>query len=75
MIQSEGREFSSHPGQSFSLSLCWPIFITRANAEMDVGKDGTALYPPMFNVFYIKQRPRLKRISCTSCTLFPQSFH
>ena len=26
--------FNSHPGQSFSLSLCGPICISRANAHM-----------------------------------------
>ena len=26
--------FNSHPGQSFSLSLCGPISISRANAHM-----------------------------------------
>ena len=30
----EGRGFNSHPGQSFSLSLCGPISISRANAHM-----------------------------------------
>ena len=30
----EGRGFNSHHGQSFSLSLCGPIFISRANAHM-----------------------------------------
>ena len=30
----EGRGFNSHPGQSFSLSLCGPISICRANAHM-----------------------------------------
>ena len=29
-----GRGFNSHPGQSFSLSLCGPISISRANAHM-----------------------------------------
>ena len=28
------RWFNSHPGQSFSLSLCGPISIRRANAHM-----------------------------------------
>ena len=28
------RGFNSHPGQSFSLSLCGPISISRANAHM-----------------------------------------
>ena len=32
--QSDGRGFNSHPGQSFSLSLCGPISISRANAYM-----------------------------------------
>ena len=27
--------FNSHPGQSFSLSLCGPISISRANAHSD----------------------------------------
>ena len=31
---TEGRGFNSHPGQSFSLSLCGPISICRANAHM-----------------------------------------
>ena len=30
----EGNGFNSHPGQSFSLSLCGPISISRANAHM-----------------------------------------
>ena len=29
-----GRGFNSHPAQSFSLSLCGPISISRANAHM-----------------------------------------
>ena len=29
-----GRGFNSHPGQSFSLYLCGPISIRRANAHM-----------------------------------------
>ena len=33
-IEPEGRGFNSHPGQSFSLSLCGPISISRANAHM-----------------------------------------
>ena len=33
-IYPEGRGFNSHPGQSFSLSLCGPISISRANAHM-----------------------------------------
>ena len=28
------RDIISHPGQSFSLSLCGPISISRANAHM-----------------------------------------
>ena len=28
------QTFNSHPGQSFSLSLCGPIPISRANAHM-----------------------------------------
>ena len=28
------RGFNSHPGQSFSLFLCGPICISRANAHM-----------------------------------------
>ena len=28
------RGFNSHPGQSFSLFLCGPISISRANAHM-----------------------------------------
>ena len=32
--QSVGRGFNSHPGQSFSLSLCGPNSISRANAHM-----------------------------------------
>ena len=31
---TEGRGFNSHPGQSFSLSLCGPISISMANAHM-----------------------------------------
>ena len=31
---TEGRGFNSHPGQSFSLPLCGPISICRANAHM-----------------------------------------
>ena len=34
VIKPEGRGFNSHPGQSFSLSLCGPISISRANAHM-----------------------------------------
>ena len=30
----EGRGFNFHPGQSFSLSLCGPISISRANAHV-----------------------------------------
>ena len=33
MIEPEGRGLNSHPGQSFSRSLCGPISITRANAH------------------------------------------
>ena len=33
-IWPEGRGFNSHPGQSFSLSLCGPFSISRANAHM-----------------------------------------
>ena len=33
-VAPEGRGFNSHPGQSFSLSLCGPISISRANAHM-----------------------------------------
>ena len=34
LIKPESRRFNSHPGQSFSLSLCDPNFIIRANAHM-----------------------------------------
>ena len=37
MIKPEGRGFNSHPGQSFPLSLCGPISISRANAHMVYG--------------------------------------
>ena len=33
-LEKLGRGFNSHPGQSFSLSLCGPISISRANAHM-----------------------------------------
>ena len=32
VINSQGRGFEPHPGQSFSLPLCGPIFLTRDNA-------------------------------------------
>ena len=31
---TEGRGLQSHPGQSFSLSLCGAIFLARADAQM-----------------------------------------
>ena len=34
MMVKEGRGLNSHPGQSFSLSLCGPNSICRANAYM-----------------------------------------
>ena len=35
VIEPEGRGFNSHPGQSFSLSLCGPnCIISRANVHM-----------------------------------------
>ena len=39
MIKPEGREFNSHPGQRFplSLSMCGPNSISRANAHMVYG--------------------------------------
>ena len=33
-IQTYTNVYNSHPGQSFSLSLCGPISISRANAHM-----------------------------------------
>ena len=30
----EGREFESHPGQSFSLPLCWSISLPGANTQI-----------------------------------------
>ena len=30
----EGREFKSHPGQSFSLPLCWSISLPGANTQI-----------------------------------------
>ena len=34
VAETEGRGFNSHPGQSFSLSLCGPISISRAKSHM-----------------------------------------
>ena len=34
MIKSKGRGYESHLGQSFSLSLCGPSSLPRANAQM-----------------------------------------
>ena len=34
MVKPEDRGFKSHPGQSFSLSLCGTNFISRANVHM-----------------------------------------
>ena len=47
----EGLGFNSHPGQSFSLSLCGPIPISKANAHMvDIGlKTSTSHYTLIFS--------------------------
>ena len=46
-IRSQGHRFNCHPDQCFSLSLCAPTSITRANAQRDTGKCGTELYTPI----------------------------
>ena len=46
-----GRGFNSHPGQSFSLSLCGPISISRANAHMvHMGYKTTTLHTNQLNL-------------------------
>ena len=42
--------YNSHPGQSFSLSLCGPISISRANAHMvHMGYKTSTLISYIFN--------------------------
>ena len=42
--------FNSHPGQSFSLSLCGPISISRANAHMvHMGLKSSTSYYTLFS--------------------------
>ena len=49
-IEPEGRGLNSHPGQSFSLSLCGPISISRANAHMvHMGLKSSASHYTLFS--------------------------
>ena len=64
MIRSKGRGFESHLGQSFSLSLCGPISLPRAKAQMGKLGNFSALNTLIIiNIIHIlngKTSPELK---------------
>ena len=58
MIECEGRGLNPHTDQSFPLSFCEPISITRTIAQIDIGKYGTAFYPLIdYSDYFIEFHP------------------
>ena len=62
MIKSAGRGFESHPGQSFSLPLCGPISLPRANAQMGQFGNFSALHTLIIitHTLHSKASPEVK---------------
>ena len=63
MIKSKGRGYESHLGQSFSLSLCGPISLPRAKAQMGKLGNFSALNTLIITIIHIlngRTSPELK---------------